>query len=180
MKRVFSMVETLLLFTLFAAITTGHHQQPPSAPVVSTGQVPPTPSIEVYVPQGMPVQIEVTRDERELSITKLNIKRIVGPEVKSISVIEWMVGPERKSTTDSKIVTDGRISQYTTYRVSDPASVAWASSVDVRRFILVVERLETDTGVWVMGEEGEDRRATLAAIVDRGVNAVPRARFIPK
>ena len=180
MKRVFSMIETLLLFTLFAAITTGQQQQPPSPPVVTTGQVPPTPSIEVYVPEGMPIQIEVTRDERELSITKLNIKRIVGPEVKSISVTEWMVGPEQKSTADPKIVTDGRIRRYTTSKVVDPASVAWASSVDVRRFILIVERLETDTGVWVMADEGEDRSATLAAIVDRGVSAVPRAKFIPK
>ncbi|MEK6304625.1 MAG: hypothetical protein AABO41_28410 [Acidobacteriota bacterium] len=177
MRRAASTIQMLVLLTSIAA---AQPLQPPNLRVASTAHALPTPAIEIYVPQGMPVQIEVTRDERDLSITKLNIKRIVGPEVRSMSVTEWMMGPEYTSTTDPKPVTDGRISRYTTYNVGDPASAAWASSVDVRRFILLVERLETDTGVWVMGDGSKDRLATLAAIVERGVSAVPRATFIPK
>jgi len=134
-------------------------------------QRPPNPKVEIYIPTGMPIQIEATRDESELTITKYNIKRIVGPEVRKVTVVTFLV------RQDGNV---GRETRYTTTRGPDPASIAWASSVDVARLILIVERLETDTGVWVMGDEGEDRHATLAATVERGAEALPRARFVKK
>jgi hypothetical protein len=132
-------------------------------------QRPPDPKVEIYIPAGMPIQIEATRDEKEQTITKYNIKRIVGLEVDNVTIVNLIVGR------------DGRVSKevrYTTLHVADPASVAWASSVDVCRLIIIVERVETEKGVWLI--DSEDQRTNIGAIVERGGDALPRPKFINK
>jgi hypothetical protein len=132
-------------------------------------QRPSDPKVEIYIPKGMPIQIEATRDEKEQSITKYNIKRIVGPEVDKVTIVNLIVGRDGKVSKETR---------FTTARVADPASIAWASSVDVRRLILIVEHIETDKGAWLI--DSEDQHANLSAIVERGADALPRAKFIKK
>ena len=66
----------------------------------------------------------------------------------------------------------------TTGRVYEPASIAFAKQVDARRLLIIVERVETDTGTWVL--DSEDQYANLRAIVERGDDALPVAKLIKK
>lgn len=136
---------------------------------VAFAQRPPDPKVEIYIPAGMPIQIEATRDENEQTITKYNIRRIVGPEVSKVGMVMVVVG-----ANDEVLHT----ARGTTARVSDPASIAWASQVDARRLLIIVEWVEADTGTWVL--DSEDQHANLHAIVERGSDALPRAKFIKK
>lgn len=58
MRRAASTIQMLVLLTSIAA---AQPLQPPNLRVASTAHALPTPAIEIYVPQGMPVQIEVDR-----------------------------------------------------------------------------------------------------------------------
>ena len=130
-------------------------------------QRPPDPRVEVYIPNGMPIQIEVTRDQDERTITKYNIKLVVGPRVSKVTMARLLVGP------------DGRVrkeTQFTTANLADPTSIAWASSVEVHRLIFIIKHLETDNGAWVTDREDINVRA----IIERGAKALPRARFIAR
>ena len=132
-------------------------------------QRPPDPKVEIYIPTGMPIQIEATRDEKEQTITKYNIRRIVGPQVDKVTIVDLIVGPDGKVNKETR---------FTTARFAEPASIAWASSVDVRRLILIVEHVETDKGVWVV--DSEDQHINLGAIVEHGADALPSAKFIKR
>lgn len=63
-------------------------------------QRPPDPKVEIYIPEGMPIQIEAARDENEQTITKYNIKRIVGPEVGKVRMV--MVVDRVRNTKESQ------------------------------------------------------------------------------
>jgi len=138
---------------------------------VMTAQRPPDPKVEIYIPAGMEkiIQIEATRDESEPTITKYNIKRIVGPEVNKVTILNLIVGPEGKIDHEFR---------YTTSRVSDPANVAWASMIKADRLILIVERVETKDGEWVL--DADDVMADPKAVVERGKDALPHARFVKR
>lgn len=144
-------------------------------------QHPPDPKIEIYIPTGMPIRIEVTRDENEQAITKYNIKRIVGPEVDKVMFTVLNLGPDNELRYDPTSINSSiakNEARVTTNKDWPLASKAWVSSADVRRFIIIVERVETDSGAWVF--ESENQRADLRAIVERSADALPRAKFIKK
>ena len=152
-----------------------------SVAAAGLAQRPPEPKIEIYIPTGMPIRMEVTRDENEQTITKYNIKRIVGPEVGKVMFTVLTLGPDNELRYDPTSINSSiakNEARVTTNKNWPLASEAWLSSADVRRFIIIGERVETDTGVWVF--ESENQRADLRAIVERGAEALPRAKFIKR
>lgn len=134
---------------------------------MALSQRAPDPRVEIYIPLGMPIRIEVARDEEEQAITKYNIKRMVTSEVEKMTMVNLIVG------SDGQVI---KAKRFTVDRVSDPASIAWASTVKVDRLILIVERLETKKGAWVI--DAEDQSTDLKAIVEQGADALGRAKFI--
>jgi hypothetical protein len=144
-------------------------------------QRPPDPKVEIYIPEGMEqvIRLDVRRDDNEPTITKYNINRICAPEVDKVFLVTLTVGPDnqvRQSKQRPEFLEHE--AHIITSKVHEPASAAWGSMVDVRRYILVVERVETDKGVWVL--DADDQVADLKAIVERGNSALPRAKFIKK
>ena len=132
---------------------------------------------EIFIPSGMPITLDVSPDEGEHRTTKYNIKPVVGPDVDKVFIVTLSVGPDNQVKEAPGGFMEGE-ARLTTARVHEPASVAWASTVEVRRFILIVERVETDNGVWVL--DSEDQHANLKAIVEQGRDALPVAKFIKK
>jgi hypothetical protein len=128
---------------------------------------------EIFIPVGMPISLNVSLDENQRGITKYNIKRIVGQDVDKVTMRVVTVGPDNKLDEES-----GYVATLMTARVSDLASVEWKSSEDVRRLIVIVERVETTIGVWVV--DSEDQQTNLKAIVERGQDGLPTAKFIKK
>ncbi|HKQ04863.1 MAG TPA: hypothetical protein VJ464_07010 [Blastocatellia bacterium] len=140
---------------------------------VTTAQRPPDPKVETYIPANLTgiIRIEVSRDDKETTITKYNWWPRVEPEVRGVTTMVILVGPD-----DQIKYGDGN--RYHTRKIGDPASVAWVSSADIRRLIFIVERVETDGGDWVL--ESEDQHANIKAIVERGADALPHAKFIKR
>ena len=132
-------------------------------------QYSPNPKVEIYIPAGMPIQIEATRDEKEQTIAKYNIKRLVALDVDKVTIVNLMVGRDGNPSKEIR---------FSTVRVAGLASIAWVYSADVDRLILIVERLETDKGVWLI--DCEDQQASVGAIVERGADTLPRAKFVNK
>lgn len=139
------------------------------APVVLMAQRPPDPNVEIYIPRGMPIRIEASRDEEEPRITKYIVERRVAAEVQRLTMVELLVGP------GAEVI---RSRRYTTTRVSDPVTIAWASVARVGRLILIVERLETRNGAWVI--DAKDQTINLRAVVAHGAKAVHRAKFVQR
>jgi hypothetical protein len=51
--------------------------------------------IDVFIPPGMEqlIQVEIVRDDKEPSITKLSVKRTVSPDVRFATFFQTMIGP---------------------------------------------------------------------------------------
>jgi hypothetical protein len=127
---------------------------------------------EVLIPEGMPITLDVSLDEHDHE-TKYNIRRKVGPDVDRVVMRVLTVGPDQNIDTEP-----GMVAELMTARESDHASVAWPVTHDVRRLIVIVERVETSSGVWVL--DNQDGHIEPKAIIERGRDALPKATFIKK
>jgi len=128
---------------------------------------------EVLIPEGMPVTLDVWLDKSEREETKFHIRHHAGPEVDFVTLILLTVGQDNKVDSDSRQLVEAM-----TARESDLASTAWPKTEDVRRLIVIVKRVDTSSGEWVL--DSEDQNADLQAIVERGRDALPKAKFIRK
>jgi len=138
------------------------------------GQRPPDP--EVHIPEGMPINVIATRDETEQEITKYNVVKVVGPEVKSITMFQIMLGPGEFGPEFRLITSPARLrsTRYTTDKPSEPASIAWTSSVKVARLVIIVEAVETDQGLWILENPDEEAKS----IISKETTTLPRAKFL--
>jgi hypothetical protein len=139
---------------------------------------------EIFIPEGMPIQIEVKRDESVLHQNKYLITRKTTPEVHKVKMFVLAA-----DEADRK----GHGSILWTINDDTPASISWPLDDKVNRLIIIVQQVETDDGVWVIDApdsiaeiqqavEHSDltlmRGRFIKAIVDRGKGALPKARFI--
>jgi hypothetical protein len=95
-----------------------------------------------------------------------------------VFMVRVYVGPDNRLLDAARGDSGSGIGRVSSGRKWDKASTAWAAEMDVRRLILIVERVETDSGVWVL--DGADQHADLQAVIERGSEALPKAKFIPK
>ena len=128
---------------------------------------------EVLVPESMPVTLDVWLDKSEHEKTKFHIRHHAGPEVDFVTLILLTVGRDNKVDADSSQMVEAVTARENTY-----ASTVWPRTDDVRRFIVIVKRVEISSGEWVL--DSEDQNAYLQAIVERGRDALPKAKFIRK
>lgn len=126
---------------------------------------------EVLIPEGMPIRLDISLDGNERERTKYIIRRTADPEVSYVTMTLLTVGSDNKVDADSSQVVEAM-----TASEGDTASQAWPRAAAVRRLIVIVKRVETSSGVWVL--DSENQQADLQAIVERGLDALPKAKFI--
>jgi hypothetical protein len=139
-----------------------------TAPIMQVREV----KIETYVPESMPLEIKVRRDESEPSVNKYLMRYTAHG---GASKATWLV---LFVPSDGKL-TGGNWARVESLDTSDPASVAWSRQKDIRRLVIVVERLEYANGdAWVINTmSGQADPEALALL---GSLAVPDARFVKK
>lgn len=96
---------------------------------------------EVLIPEDMPVVLSVSLDENERELTKYLIRRTVGPDVNEVAMILFAVGPDNKVDTAPNQLTIA-----VTAKNEENASYDWEKNDDVRRFIVIVQSVETSSG----------------------------------
>lgn len=134
--------------------------------------------VEVYVPRRMPqVQLEFCRDFDNQKSTRYYIKAIdLQSDVIEISLIVLKVDSSNtlKEGENGFFVGEARMGIGRRY---DTASSSW-NLPDIKRLIIIAERVETDTGTWIV--DNPEGRVDLRAVVTYGANAIPSAKFVPK
>jgi hypothetical protein len=78
----------------------------------------------------------------------------------------------------SEIELKGGGAVVTTTRLSPESSIAWPSNSKRDRLVVIVLRVETDSGAWVI--DASDQMEAISEAVKQGEGAKLRARFIPK
>jgi hypothetical protein len=126
---------------------------------------------EVFIAEGMPVALAAS-PEREGDWTTCNLHVTLGPEADLAAMLLITVGPDNQIKSEA-----GDIVEATVSKGDEHASHAWPDAADVHRFIVLVERVETSSGVWVLDSQ-QSRAELLQAIIEHGRDALPQAKFI--
>lgn len=134
--------------------------------------------VEVFIPAGFPVTLAVTRDGTEDAITGYRITRVAEDGVDKVFLIRLLLGPDDRLHYESGMPGAREEGEIIFSRKHPSGRVSWASDQDVRRFVLIVWKVETDQGVWALDAYG--RRPDLEAIVERGHEALPKGKFIAR
>lgn len=124
------------------------------------------PSVEVLIPQGMPIKMDVQRDQRAPKIVKYIIKRIVPKNASQASIIAVLVDKYGVIKIVDPMVGD---------RLTDPMTIATADK-SIARILLIVEWLELNNGKWVVDTKADE--LDIESLVKRGAKALPCAKFI--
>ena len=125
------------------------------------------PSVEVLIPKGMPMTIDVHRDQDEPQILKYVFNRHAkGAHSARITVVMLDESGSIRFTRTR----EGN-------NLSDPMTIATADS-SVARILLIVEALETKKGTWLLDPKGKALDVSLFA--KSGGKDLPKATFIPK
>ena len=128
---------------------------------------------EVYIPKGMPVSLDVSRDEQDPDLIKYIIHPRVESDVDQVSIFLFTVGPDNKVDT-----APDQLKQLRTTRTNDTAIHSWPIAKDVRRLIVIVEGVKTSDGIWKL--DGQSQVLHVGEIVERGARALPEAKFIKR
>ena len=134
---------------------------------LASAQTIPEPKIEIYIPTGMPIQIEVKRDESVIDKVKYLIERTTGPEVDRVQIFMLSHSEEAKQGNGALVWTNREVST---------ASMSWPLNKKVDRLIVMVKRVETNDGVWLI--DAPDSIAEMSTAVEHGDTSLMRARFI--
>jgi hypothetical protein len=126
------------------------------------------PYVEVLIPEGMPIKIDVQRDQSESQIVKYIINRIVPKDARQARITTVMV---------DKNGTIKFVSPMVGGQLNDPMSIA-TGDTSVERILLVVEWLETDRGKWIV--DTRNQKLDIELLVKHGAKALPRSKFIDK
>ena len=125
------------------------------------------PLVEVLIPKGMPITIDVQRDESDPQILKYIFKRHAKYAVRAKITIAMF---DESGTTKFKRSREGD-------HLNEPMTIATADT-SVSRILLVVEWLETDKGKWVLDSKAETLDISLLA--KEGAKVLPKAMFVAK
>lgn len=126
------------------------------------------PSVEVLIPKGMPIKMEIQRDLTESQIVKYIIRRTVPRDSRQAKITTVML-----DRNDAIKFSSPRVGN----NLTDPMSIATADT-SVTRILLIVEWLETNKGKWVM--DTETGSVGLNVLIKHGARALPRSKFVPK
>lgn len=126
--------------------------------------------LETMIPEGMPIKLEVLCDKTESSIAKYTVNRVLLDKVKGAKFLIVMIG------VDGKVApTEGSVLRFASHHLADPMTVATADP-SVSKMLVMVEGVETASGKWVV--DTSDENIPIEAIIEHGIKALPKAKFI--
>ena len=135
----------------------------------TAAQRPQDPKVELYIPMGMPIQIAVKRDEGELAANKYLVQPLVAPDVRKVKAF---------LLTTNQADRKGHGAQFNQLIDGTPFSINWKLDEVVDRLIVIIQRVETNEGVWLI--DAEDQQEAVGQAVERGDQSLLRAKFIKK
>jgi hypothetical protein len=125
------------------------------------------PSVEILIPKGMPITIDVQRDRTEMQILKYVFVRHAKGAHRARITIAML---DENGTIKFKRSTEGD-------HLNEPMTIATADT-SVARVLLIVEWLETDKGKWVLDKKAEP--LDIPSLAKQGIKTLPKATFFPK
>lgn len=126
------------------------------------------PCVDVLIPGGMPIKMEVHKDESESEILKYDINRIVSSDARRAKItIVMLDGNGMIKLRHPQVGGD----------LSDPMSIATADRT-VSHIYLIVEWLETNQGKWVA--DTKSGQLDIESLIKPNAPALPKSRFIAK
>jgi hypothetical protein len=145
----------LCLCTLFVPIASAQHSLDQKA--------------EIYIPAGMPIQIEVKRDESEKTAHKYLVHRTTGPNVHKVKMFVLTSLPDERNS---------QAQQGWTSNDEEAPAIVWGLDKRVDRLIVVIQRVETDDGVWVI--DADDQQEAVGEAIKLHDRTLLRGKFIDK
>ncbi len=124
------------------------------------------PSVDVLIPQGMPIKMDVQRDQRMPEIVKYIIRRLVPKNANRASIIAVLVDKDGIIKLVDPMVGN---------HLTDPMTIATADK-SIARILLIVEWLEVNNGKWIVDSKAHE--LDIESLVKRGAKALPCAKFI--
>jgi hypothetical protein len=124
--------------------------------------------VQVFIPQGMPIKLQVERDLGEPNIAKYIVKRIVSDDARSARIATAMLDRDGKLLHES-------VFRETSDHLADPMSVA-TGDTRAAKLLLIVEVLNTTKGRWV--PDNEEQQLSIKELIKHGSDALPRAKFL--
>ncbi|HKQ04861.1 MAG TPA: hypothetical protein VJ464_07000 [Blastocatellia bacterium] len=124
------------------------------------------PYVEVLIPNGMPIKIEVQRDQRDPEILKYVFRRIVPKDVARAKITVVMLGDDGAIKFQSPMAGDA---------LSDQMTVATVDA-SVTRLLVVVNWVETNQGRWV--PDTKNQQLDIGELIRCGAKGLPKAKFI--
>jgi hypothetical protein len=127
---------------------------------------------EVFIPDGVPVTLDVSRDDHDSGLITYNVRATLAADAEIVTMFITTVGADNRFRPEADDAAEATLS-----RDEDHTSYGWPMGEDIRRLIVIVERVETASGVWRL--DGDLPRDTLLrAVVEHGRDALPKAKFI--
>lgn len=126
---------------------------------------------EVYIPEGMPVTVDVSRDDQVSERVNYIIRPQFGLDVDVVSL--WLFTINTDGTMDSS---SGQIKFIDIDKHAEIGSFSWNRTEDVGRFLVVVQTVKTLDGIWV--PDIPIKQFPLNEIVTKGAAALPKAKFL--
>lgn len=127
---------------------------------------------EVYIPSGMPVTLDVSRDDPNPETINYIIRPQFDPDIEVVSVWFYKIDSSDKiysaSTNIKFLDIDKR---------AETGSFSWNKTDDVSRLLVIVFTVKTHDGIWAP-DISDVRQFPINEIVNKGVAALPKARFI--
>jgi hypothetical protein len=124
--------------------------------------------VQVFIPEGMPIKLQVERDLSEPGIAKYIVKRIVSDDAQSARIATAMLDKDGKLLPQS-------VFRGTSNRLADPMSVATGDTRAVK-LLIIVEVLNTAKGKWV--PDNEEHQLSIKELIEHGSDALPKAKFL--
>lgn len=126
---------------------------------------------EIYIPSGMPVTIDVSRDDPAPETIKYIVRPRFDPDIKMVSL--WFQTIKADGTFYSA---SGQIKFQEVEKSAGNGSYSWNETDGVSRFLVIVLSVQTVEGIWVP-DIPDIRQFPINEIVKKGAAALPKAKF---
>lgn len=127
---------------------------------------------EVYIPSGIPVTIDVSRDDPDPETIKYIIRPHFDPDIEVVSVWLYKVNSSGKIYSAS-----AQIKFLDIDKRAETSSYSWTKTDDVSRFLVIVFTVKTHEGIWAP-DISDVRQFPINEIVNKGAAALPKVKFI--
>lgn len=127
---------------------------------------------EVHIPSGMPVTIDVSRDDTDPETIKYIIRPQFEPDIEVVSVWSYSI-----NSSGEIYAASSQIKFLDINKRAETGSFSWNKTDDVSRLLVIVFTIKTHEGIWAP-DISDVRQFPINEIVNKGAAALPKAKFI--